>query len=88
MDRTSNRDNAEERQRLQVDWAETKRRLGTHGRNAKLQLMPGWVIVSKLPTYKIKHQLAAWKKVRAKVVLRGGQRTIPSFLATAPTPNS
>ena len=45
---------------MQIDWAETKRRLGTHGRNAKRQLMPGWVVVAKLPVYKIKHQLAGW----------------------------
>jgi hypothetical protein len=49
VDRTGERDNTEARQRLQVDWAETKRRLGTHGRNAKRQLMPGWVVVAKLP---------------------------------------
>ena len=23
--------------------------------------MPGWVVVAKLPVYKIKHQLAGWK---------------------------
>ena len=76
VDRTGERDNAEARQRLRVGWAETKRHLGTHGRNAKRHLMPGWVVVAKLPLYKPKHQLAAWKRVRAKVVLRGGQRTI------------
>ena len=41
VDRAGKRDNVEARRRLQVDWAETKRRLGTHGRNAKRQLMPG-----------------------------------------------
>ena len=55
VDRAGERDSVEARQRLQVDWAETKRRLGTHGRNAKRQLMPGWVVVAKLPMYKIKH---------------------------------
>ena len=71
VDRTGERDNTEARQRLRADWAETKRRLGTHGRNAKRQLIPGWVVVTKL-FYKLKHQLAAWKRVRAKAVLRGG----------------
>ena len=64
LDRAGKRDNVESRRRLQIDWAETKRRLGTHGRNAKRQLMPGWVVVAKLPVYKIKHQLAGWKRVR------------------------
>ena len=86
LDRADKRDNAELRRRLQIEWAETKRRLGTHGRNAKRQLMPGWVVVAKLPVYKIKHQLAGWKRVRMTTVLRGGQRTITSFLTTAPPP--
>ena len=38
VDRTGERDNTEARQRLQIDWAKTKCRLGTHGRNAKRQL--------------------------------------------------
>ena len=49
LKRADKRDNAELRRRLQIEWAETKRRLGTHGRNAKRQLMPGWVVVAKLP---------------------------------------
>ena len=88
VDRAGERDNVEARQRLQVDWAETKRRLGTHGRNARRQLMPGWVVVAKLPMYKIKHQLAAWKRIRTKAVLRGGQRTITSFLSAASPPST
>ena len=36
VDRAGKRDNDEARRRLRVDWAETKRRLGNHGRNAKL----------------------------------------------------
>ena len=63
VDRTGERDNTEARQRLKAGWAETKRRLGTHGRNAKRQLMPRWVVVAKLPLCKLKHQLAAWKGV-------------------------
>ena len=59
VDRTGERDNTEARQRLQVAWAETKRRLGTHGRNAKRQLMPGWVVVAKVALCQLKHQLAA-----------------------------
>ena len=43
VDRAGERNNVEARQRLRVDWAETKRRLGTYGRNAKRRLMPGWV---------------------------------------------
>jgi hypothetical protein len=86
LDRADKRDNVELRRRLQIDWAETKRRLGTHGRNAKRQLMPGWVVVAKLPVYKIKHQLNGWKRVRMTAVLRGGQRTITSFLPAAPPP--
>ena len=88
VDRAGERDNVEARQRLRVDWAETKRRLGTHGGNAKRQLMPGWVVVAKLPMYKIKHQLAAWKRVRTKAVLRGGQRTTTSFLPAASPPST
>ena len=88
VDRAGERGNVEARQRLPVNWAETKRRLGTHGRNAKRQLMPGWVVVAKLPMCKIKHQLAAWKRIRAKTVLRGGQRTITSSLPAAPPPIS
>ena len=88
LDRAGKRDNAESRRRLQIDWAETKRRLGTHGRNAKRQLMPGWVVVAELPVYKIKHQLFGWKRVRMTAVLRGGQRTIKSFLPSAPPPCS
>ena len=58
VDRTGERDNVEARQRLRVDWAETKRRLGTHGGNAKRQLlMPGWVVSAKLPLHKLKHQV-------------------------------
>ena len=49
LDRADKRDNVELRRRLQIEWAETKRRLGTHGRNAKRQLMPGWVVVARLP---------------------------------------
>ena len=41
VDRAGERGNVAVRQRLQVDWAGTKRRLGTYGRNAKRQLMPG-----------------------------------------------
>ena len=72
--------------RLRVHWAETKRRLGTTGRDSKRRLKPGWVVVARLPLYKLKRQLAAWKRVRNQVVLRGGQRTITSFLPTAPRP--
>ena len=36
--------------------------------------------------YKIKHQLAGWKRFRMTAVLRGGQRTIRSFLSAAPPP--
>ena len=71
VDRAGKRGNVEARRRLKIDWAETKRRLGTHGRNAKRQLMPGWVVVAKLPVYKIKHQLAGWKRVCMTAVLRG-----------------
>ena len=63
VDRTGERDNTAARQRLQADWAETKRRLGTQGRNAKRQLIPGWVVVAMLPLCKLKRQLAAWKRV-------------------------
>ena len=34
VNRTGERDNTEARQWLQAGWVETKRRLGTHGRNA------------------------------------------------------
>ena len=40
------------------------------------------------PLHKLRHQLAAWKRVRARVVLRDGQRTITSFLTAAPPPNT
>ena len=43
-------------------------------------------MVAKLPVYKIKHQLNGWKRVRMTAVLRGGQRTITSFLSAAPPP--
>ena len=87
VDRTGERDNTAARHRLQAEWAETKRRLRTQGRNAKRQLMPGWAVVEMLPLCKLKRQLAAWKRVRAKVILRGGQRTITSFMAAAPRPH-
>ena len=84
VDMTGERYNTEARLRLrlQVDWAETKRRLGTHGRNAKRQLMPGWVVVAKFPLQKLKHQLAAWKRVRA--TSRNKQETDGSQHSTAP----
>ena len=84
--RNKERDDTEERQRLHVDWAETKRRLGTNGRDGKRRLMPGWVVVARLPLYKPKRQLPAWKRVRTKIVLRGGQRTITPFLPVVPRP--
>ena len=58
------------RQATQVEWGETKRTLGSTGRNVKRELMPGWATVAKLPLYKLKRQLAGWKRVRSATVLR------------------
>ena len=50
-DRHQRRDDSGARQATQVEWGETKRRLGSTGRNAKRELMPGWAAVVPLPLY-------------------------------------
>ena len=72
-------DDSGARRLTQVEWGETKRRLGPTGRNAKRKLMPGWATVAKVPLYKPKRLLAGWKRVRTAAVLRGGQRTVAGF---------
>ena len=41
------------------EWGETKRRLGTAGRNGKKQLMPAWSTISTQPLYKTKGLLCS-----------------------------
>ena len=72
VERRRDRDDSMARGVVRGEWGETKRRLGTAGRNEKKQLMPAWSTVSTQPLYKIKRLLCSWIRVANVTVLRGG----------------
>ena len=80
VERRRDRGDSAARGVVRAEWGETKRRLGTTGRNGKKQLMPVWSTVSTQPLYKIKRLLSGWNRVANATVLRGGQRTLRGFV--------
>ena len=71
--------NYEVRGVVRAEWGETKRRLGTTGRNGKRQQMLAWLTVSTQPLYKVKRLLSSWNRVTNATVLQGGKRALKGF---------
>ena len=73
VERRRDRDDSTARGVVRAEWGETKRRLGTTGRNGnthKKQLpMPLWSTASTQPLYKIKRMLSGWNRVANATVL-------------------
>jgi hypothetical protein len=63
VERRRDRDDSTARGVVRAEWGETKRRLGTTGRNGKKQPMPAWSTASTQPLHKIKRQLSGWNRV-------------------------
>ena len=68
--------NYEVRGVVRAEWGETKRRLGTMGKNGKKQLM-----LMHATSLQDQRLLNSWNKVTNATVLRGGQRALRGFVA-------
>ena len=80
FDRRRKTNDVAARGEMREEWGETKRRLGTMGRDGRGKLMPRWSTVVEMPLCKVKAQLKWWSRVARSRVLRGGQRTLEGFV--------
>ena len=63
LDRRRETNDVAARGKVREDWGETKRRLGTMGRDGRGKLMPSWSAVAKMPLCKVRAQLKRWNRV-------------------------
>ena len=70
---------------LKADWRRAQKRLGKC-RDKAGNLMPGWVVVQRRPTYVIVRQLDRWTQLSLLRVSDGSQRSIEGYFSRVPPP--
>ena len=70
---------------LKADWRRVQKRLG-RCRDKAGNLMPGWVVVQRRPSYVITRQLGRWTQLSLLRVSDGSQRSIEGYFSRVQTP--
>ena len=71
---------------LKTDWCRVQKLLG-RSRDKAGNLMPGWIVVQRRPTYVITRQLARWAQLSLLRVSGGAQRSIEGLLLLCVPPH-